>query len=52
VSSKRISFAICYKRNNTLLYAGSFLKAMDRKIGHLINFNVLRLKEGIKRLIL
>ena len=30
----------------------TYLKAMDKKIGLLINFNVLRLKEGIKRLIL
>ena len=30
----------------------TYLKAMDKKVGLLINFNVLRLKEGIKRLIL
>ena len=30
----------------------TYLKAMDRKVGLLINFNVLRLKEGIRRLIL
>ena len=30
----------------------TYLKAMDKKAGLLINFNVLRLKEGIKRLIL
>jgi len=30
----------------------TYLKAMDKKIGLLINFNVLRLKEGIKRLVL
>ena len=28
------------------------LKAMGKKVGLLINFNVLRLKEGIKRLIM
>ena len=28
------------------------LRAMDKRIGFLVNFNVLRLKEGIKRLIL
>jgi len=30
----------------------TYLKAMDKKVGLLINFNVLRLKEGIRRLIL
>lgn len=30
----------------------SYLKGMGKRIGLLINFNVLRLKEGIKRLIL
>lgn len=29
----------------------TYLKAMDKKVGLLINFNVERLKEGIKRLI-
>ena len=108
MSSKRISSERCYRKDNLLLYRGSFklrksenekqkeirlkykgkavglhridflvsdeviveikaveninkifeaqlltyLKAMDKKIGLLINFNVLRLKEGIKRLIL
>ena len=30
----------------------TYLKAMNKRVGLLINFNVLRLKEGIKRLIL
>lgn len=30
----------------------TYLKAMDRKVGLLINFNVERLKDGIKRLVL
>ena len=30
----------------------TYLRAMDKKIGLLINFNVVRLKDGIKRLIL
>jgi GxxExxY protein len=30
----------------------TYLRAMDRKVGLLINFNVERLKDGIKRLIL
>jgi GxxExxY protein len=30
----------------------TYLKAMDKKVGLLINFNVERLKDGIKRLIL
>ena len=30
----------------------TYLKAMGKRVGLLINFNVLRLKEGIKRLIL
>ena len=30
----------------------AYLKAMDKRVGLLINFNVLRVKEGIKRLIL
>ena len=30
----------------------TYLKAMNRRVGLLINFNVERLKEGIKRLII
>ncbi len=30
----------------------TYLKAMDRRVGLLINFNVERLKVGIKRLII
>ncbi|MDP8230792.1 MAG: hypothetical protein P9L93_06805 [Candidatus Gorgyraea atricola] len=30
----------------------TYFKAMDKKAGLMVNFNVLRLKEGIKRLIL
>ena len=30
----------------------TYLKAMDKRVGLLINFNVERLKEGIKRLII
>jgi len=30
----------------------TYLRAMDKKIGLLINFNVERLKDGIKRLIM
>ena len=30
----------------------TYLKAMDKKVGLIINFNVSRLKDGIKRLIL
>ncbi|MBI5416451.1 hypothetical protein HZA55_00655 [Candidatus Poribacteria bacterium] len=30
----------------------TYLKAMDKKVGLLINFNVMRLKDGIKRLII
>ncbi len=29
----------------------TYLRALDRKVGLLINFNVTRLKEGIRRLI-
>ena len=29
----------------------TYLRAMDKRVGLLINFNVERLKEGIKRLI-
>jgi len=30
----------------------TYLKAMDKRIGLLLNFNIERLKEGIKRLII
>ena len=30
----------------------TYLKAMDKRIGLLLNFNVERLKDGIKRLII
>jgi len=30
----------------------TYLKALNKKVGLLINFNVLRLKEGIKRIVL
>jgi GxxExxY protein len=30
----------------------TYLRAMDKRVGLLINFNVVRLKEGIKRLII
>jgi GxxExxY protein len=30
----------------------TYLRAMDKRIGLLINFNVIRLREGIKRLII
>jgi GxxExxY protein len=30
----------------------TYLRAMDKRVGLLINFNVVRLKEGLKRLIL
>jgi len=30
----------------------TYLRAMEKRVGLLINFNVLRLKQGIKRLIL
>ena len=30
----------------------TYLRALDKRVGLLINFNVIRLKEGIKRLIL
>ncbi len=30
----------------------TYLRAMDKRVGLLINFNVERLKEGIKRLII
>ena len=30
----------------------TYLKAMDKRVGLLINFNVERLKDGVKRLII
>jgi len=30
----------------------TYLRALDKRVGLLINFNVIRLKEGVKRLIL
>lgn len=30
----------------------TYLRALDKRVGLLINFNVVRLKEGIKRLII
>lgn len=30
----------------------TYLRALDGRVGWLINFNVVRLKEGIKRLII
>jgi GxxExxY protein len=48
VFSKRIPFMNKVYEAQLLIY----LKAMDKRIGLLLNFNVERLKDGIKRLII
>ncbi len=40
---------LCSPREFPLL---TYLRAMDKRVGLLINFNVERLKEGIKRLMI